>query len=205
MRRGATSCRAVPSSCPVVAAVRTRRRCRDRPEWPSAPKRRDPGEVGPPSGWSPVAGSVRTRPGRSLPCPRPQSHRADVRPAGRADIQCPDVRCPGVQCIRCPDGQASGVRALPRCPRRAGSWSGSVWRAAAPRLGAAGRRAAVVRGRRGRLLASGLTGRDGTTWPWLARTRVDRSPGPPLGWLPGCGAAWPPGRGPAGWGSMGGE
>jgi hypothetical protein len=62
------------------------------------------------------------RPGRSLPCPRPQSRREDVRPTGRADVQRPGVqrpgvqrpgvRCPGVRCI-----QVSGRTGL-RCPRR---------------------------------------------------------------------------------------
>jgi hypothetical protein len=52
------------------------------------------------------------RPGRSLPCPRPQSRREDVRPTGRADVQRPGVRCPGVRCI-----QVSGQADL-RCPRR---------------------------------------------------------------------------------------
>jgi hypothetical protein len=144
-------CRAVPGSCPV-AAVSTRRRCRDRPGWPSAPKRRDPGKVGPPSGWSPVARMSGRWLGRSLPCPRPRSHREDVRPTGRADVQ-----CPGVRTDRPPVSAA-----LPRCPGRAGPWSGSAWWAA-PRSGAAGRRAAVVRGRRGRLPASDLTGSDGAT------------------------------------------
>jgi hypothetical protein len=112
----AALCRAVPGSCPV-AAVRTRRRCRDRPGWPSAPKRRDPGKVGPPSGWSPVVRMSGRWLGRSLPCLRPRSHREDVRPTGRADIQCPGVRTDRPPVSRRPVHQVSGRTGL-RCPRR---------------------------------------------------------------------------------------
>jgi hypothetical protein len=162
--------------------------------WPSAPSRRDPGEVGPPSGCR-RSEDVRMPASPSLPCPRPRSGRGDVRPTGRADIRCSRVRCPGVRCpgVRCP-----GVRGLRvsgrtgrRCPRHhrravrrwtpewlgvAGRaqrvdvppWSAAAWSPA----GIGPNREAIVR-----------------RWPWLARMRVDRSPGPPLGRRPGCGAA----------------
>ena len=117
-----------------------------------------------PAGGCRWRGMSGRRPCRSLLCcpPRPV-RREDVRPAGRADIQCPGVRCPGVRCIGCPDGQApvsARCRAVrtalgPRAARCGGR----------PPLGwaRAGRRAAVVRERRGRLLASGRTGSNGTT------------------------------------------
>jgi hypothetical protein len=150
------------------------------------------------------------RPDRSLPCPpRPvPPWGMSVQPVERTS----SVHTSGVQvsgASRCPDGQACGVRgaaAALSAPRRTGV-------RAAPRLGAAGRRALVVGGRRGRLPCIGPDQkRRGRRWPWLACTRVDRSPGPPLGRRPGSGAAWPPGRHgrwsrarvPAGWrGSMG--
>jgi hypothetical protein len=50
---------------------------------------------------------------------------ASVQPVERTS----SVHASGVQASGasgCPDGQASGVRALSRCPRRAGPWSGSV-------------------------------------------------------------------------------
>jgi hypothetical protein len=131
---------------------------------------------------------------RSLPCPRPRSRRGDVRPTGRADVQRPGVRCPGVRCI-----QVSGRTGL-RCPRRCRravraaldlEWLGVAGR---PRVGAVGRRVAVVRGRRGRLPASGRTGRDGAALAVLARRRVTVAQGRLLGRRPGWGAAWPPGR-----------
>jgi hypothetical protein len=86
--------------------------------------------------------------------------RADVRPIGHADVRCPRVRCPGVRCsgVRT-DRPALSAAMPPRGPHRAGPWDGSL-----PRAVPAGRMvrcAAVVRGRRGRLPAWGLTGRDG--------------------------------------------
>jgi hypothetical protein len=101
--------------------------------------------------------------------------RADLRPIGQADVRCPRVRCPRVGCPRdrChpgvrTDGPPVSAALQPRCPHRARPWNGSVRRASP--LGAWVRRAAVVRGRRGRLPAWGLTGRDGAALPvgWLA-------------------------------------
>jgi hypothetical protein len=179
--------------------------------WPRVPRRRDPGEVGPPSGCR-RSEDVRTPASPSLPCPRPRSGRGDVRPTGRADIRCSCVRCPGVRCPGVRGRRVSG-RTGRRCPRHhrravrrwtpewlgvAGRaqrvdvppWSAAAWSPA----GIGPNRKAIVR-----------------RWPWLARMRVDRSPGPPLGRRPGCGAAWPAGRHgrwsrarvPAGWGSPG--
>jgi hypothetical protein len=88
--------------------------------------------------------------------------RADVRPIGHADVRCPRVRCPRDRChpgVRT-DGPPVSAALQPRCPHRAGPWNGSV-RAGRPRWAQWVRRAAVVRGRRSRLPASGLTGRDG--------------------------------------------
>ena len=192
MRRGAASC---PGGAGQLSrggggqAAAQVPSPRSRPGWPRVPRRRDPGEVGPPSGWSPVARMSGRRPGRSLPCPRPRSHRDDVRPIGRADIQCPGVRCPGVRCIRCPDGQACGVRgaaAALSAPRW--TWSGSVWRAAP-----AGSNRLMCR--RGPVAAwsPACIGPDGKgmvrRWPWLARMRVDPRPGLPRGRHPGYGTA----------------
>jgi hypothetical protein len=149
---------------------------------------------------SPVARMSGRRPGRSLPCPPRPVGRGNVRPTGRVDIQHPGVWCPGVRCpapgaSRCPDGQALVSAALPpRCPRRAGPRV-ARWRATPA---AVGRRAAAACGRRGCLPASGRTGRDGAALAVAGWHEVDRSPRPPLGRRPGCGAAWPAGRHGAG-------
>jgi len=131
VRRGAASCRAVPGSCPAVAAVRAAAPVpsRSRHGWPSAPgavtrRGRAAQRV------SPVASMSGRRPGRSLPCPPRPVRGGDVRPAGRADIQRPRVRCPGVRCIR-----VSGRTGL-RCPR-AVALSAPRW--ALEWLGVAGR------------------------------------------------------------------
>jgi hypothetical protein len=213
---GAASCRAVLRSCPV-AAVRAAAQVpspQSRPERPSAPKRRDPGQVGPPSGWSPVARMSGRRPGRSLPCPRSRSRRGDVCPAGRADIQrpgvrCPGVRCPGVRCIqvsartglRCPRRRRRPVRALDPGVARCGG---------PPRPGAAGRRA---RGPRA-AWAPACIGPDRKGWFALAvpgSHEVDRSQGRRLVGVPAAAPPWPrgptralvEGQGAGRWGSMG--
>jgi hypothetical protein len=186
MRRGAASCRAVLGSCPVEAAVRAAAQVpspRSRPGWPSAPSRRDPGEVWPPSEWSPVARMSGRRPGWSLPCPPRPVRGGDVRPAVErtSSVHASGVQASGVS--GCPAGQAPVSAALPpRCPRRAGPWSGSVWWAA-PAC-AAGRRARgprvdvpVVRGWGGRLPASGRAGRDGSALAVPGSHEVDRSQG----------------------------
>ena len=153
---------------------------------------------------SPVARMSGRRPGRSLPCPpRPVRRGMSVQPVERtSSVQASGVQASGVHAsgvhasgVQCHPGvrtdRAPVSAALPpRCPRRAGPWSSSVWRAARP--GAAGRRGAVVCGRRGRLPASGRTGRGwcGVGRGWLAR-------GSTLGQgrrLAGVPAAAPPGR-----------
>jgi hypothetical protein len=147
-----------------------------------APQASGPGEVGPPSGWSPVARMSGRRPGRSLPCPARPVRGGDVRPAGRADVQRPHVRCPGVRCpgVRCI--QVSGRTGL-RCPRRrrravrAALDPGVARCGGPPRPGAAGRRAAVGHGRRGCLPASGRTGRDGSALAVPGSHEIDRSQG----------------------------
>jgi hypothetical protein len=193
VRRGAASCRAVLAAVSWWRRSGPRRRCCHRePSWVAEhPRRRDPGEVGPPSGWSPVARMSGRRPGRSLPCPQRPVRRGDVRPAGRADMQRPRVRCPRVRCprVRCPGVRCPGVRrnpgvrtdrplvsaALPpRCPH-AGPWSGSLWWAAP-----AGRGGSTCPWSAGGVVACRhRAGREGMVrrWPCLAPTRVDRSQG----------------------------
>jgi hypothetical protein len=159
-----------------------------------APQASGPGEVGPPSGCRrsrgcPDAGqagrclSVSSGPRWGCPSSRSSGHLASARPVSTRPVS---SAIPGVRTDRAPVSAALP----PRCPRRAGPWSSSVWRAARP--GAAGRRGAVVCGRRGRLPASGRTGRGwcGVGRGWLAR-------GSTLGQgrrLAGVPAAAPPGR-----------
>jgi hypothetical protein len=84
------------------------------PSWVAERSRhRGPGEVGPPSRWSPVARMSGRRPAGCCPVRVPgPAVGVSVRPTGRADVQRPRVRCPGVRCI-----QVSGRTGL-RCPRR---------------------------------------------------------------------------------------
>jgi hypothetical protein len=184
-------------SRPAVAAVRAAAQVlspQSRPGWPSAPGAVTRARSGRPAGGR-----------RSQRCP-------DAGQAGRSPVRVPSpvvgtsvqpvertsgVQASGVQASaasRCPDGQAFGVRgatAALSAPRW--TWSGSVRRAALG-LGAVGRRAAVVRGRRGRLPASGRTARDGPALAVAGSHAGRPRPGPPLGRRPGCGVAWPPGR-----------
>jgi hypothetical protein len=93
------------------------------------PRRCDPGEVWPPSGWSPVAKMPGRRPGRAA-LSASSVRRADICPLGQADVRCPRVRCP---CVRChpgvrTDGPPVSAALPPRCPDRAGPWNGSVRR-----------------------------------------------------------------------------
>jgi hypothetical protein len=164
------------------------------PSWVAErPRRRDPGEVGPPSGWSPAARMLGRRPGRSLPvrlvrsavgCP---SNRSSGRPAFRRPVP-RRPRPPGVRT----DRPLVSAALPPPCPRRAGPGVARCGRP--PRPGAAGPRAPcpVVRGRRGRLPASGLTRRGwcGVGRGWLARGSTVAQ-GRRLAGVP---AAAPPGR-----------
>jgi hypothetical protein len=212
MRRGAASCRAVLAAVSWWRRSGPRRRCCHRePSWVAEhPRRRDPGEVGPPSGWSPVARMSGRRPGRSLPCPPRPVRDGDVRPTGRADIQRPArpvSKRPGPS--RCPDGPASGVRGAAAALSARWIWSGSVWRATpvgrsgstCPRgLPAAWSPACIGPDGKGRgggcrcLLAGGST---------LAQGR--RLAGVPAAAPPGRRAdtGWSRARVPAGWGSPG--
>jgi hypothetical protein len=144
-----------------------------------------------------VAGreNVRTpaRPGVALsaslvpPWGRP-SNRSSGRPASTRPVS-RRLLCPGVRTDRHP-----GSAALPpHCPRRAGPWSGSGWRAAP--VGRNRSTRPVVRGRRGRLPASGPDGKGwrGVGRAWLARGSTV-APGCRLAGL----AAAPPGRHGAG-------
>ena len=188
MRRGAASCRAVLGSCSAAAARAAApvSSPRSRHGWPSAPRRCDPSEVGPPSGWSPVARMSGRRPRRSSPCPRPPVRRADVRPIGRADVRCPrrPVSTRPVSTrpapSRCPDGRALRC---PRLCRRAvrTALDPGVARCRGPsRLGATG--STCRRGPRAAWSPARI-GPDGKGWCWrwpcVARTRVDGRPGPP--------------------------
>jgi hypothetical protein len=105
-------------------------------------------------------------PGRTLPCPHPQSRGGDVRPTGRADVRCPGVRCPGVRC-----NQVSGRTGL-RCPRRYRravraaldlEWLGAAGR---PRVGRSG--STCRRGPRAAWSPAGI-GPDGKGWCGVGR------------------------------------
>ena len=143
-------------------------------------------------------------------CP---SSRSSGRPMSRAS----GVRCPGVRASRCPDGQAPVSAALPpRCPRRAGPWSGSVWRAAPgwPQP------VDVPGGRRGGVVACRLRpdGKgDGAALAVAGSHEVDRSQGRRLAGVPAAAPPWPQragtgagpgqgaGRGRGAWRGMGGS
>ena len=128
---------------------------------------RAPQTLQPERGLGRPAGGRRRRGRRGCPdaghAVRRSLRRADIRPPGRADVQCPGVRCPrdrcdpGVRTDRCPDRQASGVRG--RCVRAV--------------------RTALHPGRRCR--GTGHVGGPGSTCRC----------GPRAGWssLPGCGLA----------------
>jgi hypothetical protein len=172
----------------VAAAVRAPAQVpspRSRPEWPSAPRRYDPGEVGPPSG---VAGARMS--GRRPRWSSPLSRRGtSAQPVERtSNVQCPVSRCP---LFRCPDGQACAVRgtAAARSASR-WTWSGWLWGAAGwaqwvevPPVSAGGWSP-----------ASGLTGSDGAAVGRARRPRGRLSPRADAWPASGCGAAWPPGR-----------
>ena len=145
-----------------------------------APQASGPGEVGPPSGWSPVARMSGRRPGRSLPCPpRPVRRAMSVQPVERTSsvhasgVHASGVQASGVQASgasRCPDGQAPVSAALPPpCPRP-GPRSGSVWRTAP-----AGRSGSTCPRGLWAAWSPACIGPDGKgmlrRWPWLARMR----------------------------------
>jgi hypothetical protein len=128
VRRGAASCRAVLGSCPVAEAVRAPAQVpspRSRPGWTSAPRRCDPGEVGPPSGWSPARGCPDAgQAGRCpVPAPGPAVGRPSSRSSGRPTSRRPVSRRP---VSRRPDGQASAVRGN-AAARSASRWTWSGW------------------------------------------------------------------------------
>ena len=102
---------------------------RSRYGWPSATRRCDPGEVWPPSGWSPVARMSGRRPRRWSPCPRAlsavrtsESNRSSGRPVSTRPVSTRPVPC---RCVRT-DGSPVSAALQPRCPNRAGPWNGSV-------------------------------------------------------------------------------
>jgi hypothetical protein len=155
-----------------------------------APRRRDSGEVGPPSGGRRARGCPDA--GRSLPCPpRPVRRGMSVQPVERTS----NTHASGVQASgasRCPAGQASGVRGAAAALSAPWTRSGSVWRAAP-----AGRSGSTCRRGLWAAWSPAGIGPDGKgmlrRWPWLARTRVDVAQA----------AAWPASRlrrrlGPAG-------
>jgi hypothetical protein len=181
---------------------------RSRPGWPSAPRRRDLGAVGPPSGWSPPRGCPDA--GQAGRCPVRLVRSAvgmSVQPVERtSNVQASGVQASGHPGVRT-DTPLVSAALPPRCPGRAGLWSGSVGRATP--VGRSGSTCPVVGGRRGRLPSSGRTGSDGAAvagagspegrpwpraaaWPASRRRRRLGPGGPTRGWSrPGC----RPGRG----------
>jgi hypothetical protein len=147
------------------------------------PRRCDPGEVWPPSGWSPV---------RVLcpPCGRP-SNRSRGRPVSTRPVSMLPVsrrpvpsRCPDGTGLWCPRLCSRAVRTaldpgMARCggPSPLGAMAFDVppWSAG------------------GAVDCPHRTCREGMMlgWPWVAPTRVDTRPGPPHRTRTGCGAAWP--------------
>jgi hypothetical protein len=135
------------------------------------PRRCDRARSGRPAGGRrsrgcPDAGHAGRRPVRVLcpPCGCP-SNRSRGRPVSMRPVSTRPVSTRAVSTravpSRCPDGRASGVRGSAAAlsgPRWTLEWLGAPGR---PRWAQWVRGAAVVRGRRGRLPAWGLTGRDG--------------------------------------------
>jgi Transposase IS116/IS110/IS902 family len=78
-----------------------------RPGWPSAPSRRDPGEVGPPSGYRRSRGCPDA--GRAGRCPVRLVRSAVGCPSNRSSGH-PSVQASGVQCIQVSGRTGSGVR-----------------------------------------------------------------------------------------------
>jgi hypothetical protein len=160
----------------VAAAVRAPAQVpspRGRPGWPSAPRRCDPGEVGPPSGGR-RREDVRTPATLVVPLSAPRSRRGtSVQPVERtSNVQCPvsGVQASGVQVSGV---QVSGRTGL-RCPRQCRravrvaldlEWLGVGGR----RLGAVGRGAPGVRGR-----VVACIGPDGKRWCGGGRARLPR-------------------------------
>jgi hypothetical protein len=158
---------------------------RSRHGWPSAPDAATRARSGRPAG---VAGreDVRTPATSVVALSASSVRRADVRPIGHAGrpVSTRPVSTRPVP-SRCPDGRASGVRGSAAAlsgPRWPLEWLGAASR---PRWAQWVRRTAVVRGRRGRLPASGLTGRDdaalavggspeGRRQTWAAASHVHR-------------------------------
>ena len=180
-----------------AAAARPRRRCRHRGAVLGG--RASAGTVtwarsGPPSGWSPARGCPRRRPGRSLPCPPPLVRRGDVRPAGRADVQCPGRPMSGVQASGHPGVRTDKLRCLRRCRHvvRAAPDPGVARCGGPPPVGPTGRRAPWSAGG---VVACRLRPDekgDGAALAVAGSHEVDRSQGRRLGRRPGCGAALAP-------------
>jgi hypothetical protein len=159
------------------------------------PRRRDPGEVGPPRGARRARG-VRT-PARSVVALSASSGPPwDVRPTGRADIQRPRVRCPGV---RCP-----GVRGIQVSGRTGSGVRGAAAGLSVPRwtlewLGVAGRPGRAQRvdvppwpvgGVVACLHRAGRQG-DAAALAVAGSHEVDRSQGRRLAGVPAAAPSWP--------------
>ena len=166
---------------------------RIRPGWPSVRRRRDLGAVGPPSGWSPARGCPRPRPGRSLPCPPPLVRRGDVRPAGRADVQCPGRPVSGVQASGHPGVRTDKLRCLRRCRHvvRAAPDPGVARCGGPPPVGPTGRRAPWSAGGvvACRLRPDGKG--NGAALAVAGSHEVDRSQGRRLAGVPAAAPPWP--------------
>jgi hypothetical protein len=140
-----------------------------------------------------VALSASSGPRWGRPSNRSSGHPVSRRPVSRRPVQ-PGVQVSGA--AGCPDGHALVSAALPRCPRRAGPRSGSVWWAAPAR-----RSGSTFPWSAGGVVACRhRAGREGMVrrWPWLARMRstVARAAAWPAS---GCGAALAPAGPPGRW------
>jgi hypothetical protein len=139
--------------------------------WPSAPRRCDPGEVWPPSGWSPVARMSGRRLRRSSPCPRPLSAvRTSVQSVKRTSgVHASGVHASGVHATGAI--QVSGRTGL-RCPRlcrravRTALDPGMARCRGPSPLGAMG--STCRRGPRA-AWSPARTGPDGKGWCWVGR------------------------------------
>jgi hypothetical protein len=196
VRRGAASCRAVLGSCPVAAAVRAVAQVpspRSRRGWPSAPSRRDPGEVGPPSGGRRSPGCPDA--GQAGRCPVRLVRSAvgmSVQPVERtSSIQASGVQASGVQRPGHPGVRTDRLWCPRRCRRAVRAALDPGWLGGGPPrpqwvdvpLRSVGGVVACLH-RAGRV---GMVRR----WPWLAGMRSTAARGRRLAGVP---AAAPPGR-----------
>jgi hypothetical protein len=187
----------------VAAAVRAPAQVpspRGRPGWPSAPRRCDPGEVGPPSGGR-RREDVRTPATLVVPLSAPRSRRGtSVQPVERtSNVQCPvsGVQASGVQVSGVQVSGRTGLRCPRQCRRAVRVALDLEWLGVGPPGWAQRVQVPPVSAGGGRLPASGLTGCDGAA---VGRARLPRGrPSPradawPASWLRrrlAAGPTWP--------------